>query len=179
MKRVLILSASPRAGGNTELLCDAVAEGVRSAGGEPVRLDVGRMKIAPCTGCDVCRRTGVCVQKDDMAEVIAEISRADAVVFGSPVYMYNLSAQLKAVMDRCYQIYPGGLSGRKTALVAVAGGDAIEETAIIPSYRGFLACFREVEDLGAVTAVCGNARGAVAGLPAMDEAQSLGARLCR
>lgn len=179
MKRVLILSSSPRAGGNTELLCDAVAEGVKLAGGEPVRLDVGRMKIAPCTGCDVCRSTGVCVQKDDMDRVITEISKADAVVFGSPVYMYNLTAQLKAVMDRCYQIYPKGFSGKKTALVAVAGGDPVEETAIISSYHGFLACFRNVEDFGAVTAVCGNVRGAVAGLPAMDAAQDLGARLCR
>ncbi len=179
MKRVLILSSSPRVGGNTELLCDAVAEGVKSAGGEPVRLDVGRMKIAPCTGCDACRSTGVCVIKDDMVRIISEIAAADAVVFGSPVYMYNLTAQLKAVMDRCYQIYPNGLSGKKAAFVAVAGGDPVEETAAIPSYRGFLACFRNVTDIGAVTAVCGNTRGAVAGLPAMDEAQELGARLCR
>ena len=178
MKRVLILSSSPRSGGNTDFLCDSVADGVKSAGGEAVQLPVGRMNIEPCVGCDACRTGNPCVKKDDMAKIILEIAAADAVVFATPIYMYNITAQLKAVMDRCYQIYPQGFNGKKTAFMAVAGGDVIEKTVAIDSYKGFLACFRQVEDCGTVTSVCGNGKGAVAGTSAMVEAFELGVRLC-
>ena len=100
MKNVLIIEGSPRANGNSAVLCDEFARGAEEAGCSVKRIRAARKKVAGCLGCNACLRNGgSCVQKDDMAEIRAEMLAADVIVLASPIYFYSMTAQLKAVID--------------------------------------------------------------------------------
>ena len=101
MKKVLILSGSPRKGGNSDILCDEFLRGAIDAGNQAEKIRVADKKIAMCTGCDYCRdHGGKCVYNDDMGEILQKIIDCDVLVLSSPVYFYSICAQLKAVIDR-------------------------------------------------------------------------------
>ena len=100
-KKVLILSGSPRKGGNSDILCDEFLRGAQDAGHKAEKIRVAEKKVAPCSGCYYCStHGGVCVHKDDMADILQKMIDADVIVLASPVYFYSISAQLKAVIDR-------------------------------------------------------------------------------
>ena len=102
MKKVLILSGSPRKGGNSDILCDQFAKGALEAGNDVEKIRVAEKKIAPCTGCYFCRKSGGrCALNDDMTELLQKIIDCDVLVLSSPVYFYSMCAQLKTVIDRC------------------------------------------------------------------------------
>ena len=100
-KAVLILSGSPRKGGNSNLLCDEFLRGAREAGNQVEKIFLRSKKIAPCNACYFCKRSGgQCAIQDDMAEVLDKMQAADVIVMASPVYFYSIDAQMKAVIDR-------------------------------------------------------------------------------
>ena len=99
-KKVLILSASPRKGGNSDLLCDQFAKGAEEAGHQVEKIRVQERSIAPCMACYACRNSGVCVQKDDMAAILEKMVQADVLVLATPVYFYSMDGQLKTLIDR-------------------------------------------------------------------------------
>ena len=102
MKKVLILSGSPRKGGNSDILCDQFAKGALEMGNEVEKIRVAEKKISPCTGCYFCRNSGgKCALNDDMGDILQKIIDCDVLVLSSPVYFYSMCAQLKAVIDRC------------------------------------------------------------------------------
>ena len=92
-KKILILSASPRKGGNSDLLCDQFAKGAEEAGHQVEKVRVQEKKISPCLACYGCRGTGVCVQKDDMAAILDKMVEADVLVLATPVYFYSMDGQ--------------------------------------------------------------------------------------
>ncbi len=100
MKKVLILSGSPRKGGNSDTLCDEFMKGAVEAGNNVEKIFVAGQNICYCKACYACKNTGVCAIKDDMAEILQKMLDADVIVLSSPVYFYSISAQLKAVIDR-------------------------------------------------------------------------------
>ena len=84
-KKVLILSGSPRKGGNSDILCDEFARGAQEAGNEVEKIRVASKKIHPCSACYYCRdHGGACVHKDDMAEVLQKMIDSDVLVLASP-----------------------------------------------------------------------------------------------
>ena len=100
-KKVLILSGSPRKGGNSDILCDEFARGAKESGNEVLKIRVSEKKIGYCSACYYCVQSGgVCAKKDDMAEILQKIIDADVIVLSSPVYFYSIDAQLKALIDR-------------------------------------------------------------------------------
>ena len=100
-KKVLILSGSPRKGGNSDILCDEFLRGAQDAGHKAEKIRAAEKKVAPCSGCYYCStHGGACVHKDDMADILQKMIDADVIVLASPVYFYSISAQLKAVIDR-------------------------------------------------------------------------------
>lgn len=100
-KKVLILSGSPRKGGNSDILCDEFAKGATEAGHNVEKIRVSEKNIHPCIACYHCsKNSGACVFKDDMAEILQKMIDADVLVLASPVYFYSIDAQLKAVIDR-------------------------------------------------------------------------------
>ena len=101
MKKVLILSGSPRKGGNSDILCDQFMKGAIEQGNEVEKIFIAEKKIAPCSGCYFCRKSGGrCALNDDMGEILQKIIDCDVLVLSSPVYFYSMSAQLKMVIDR-------------------------------------------------------------------------------
>ena len=100
-KKVLILSGSPRKGGNSDVLCDEFMRGAAEAGNEVIKIRVAEKKIGFCSTCYYCRQScGVCTKKDDMADILQKMIDADVIVLASPVYFYSIDAQMKALIDR-------------------------------------------------------------------------------
>jgi multimeric flavodoxin WrbA len=102
--RVIGITGSPRKNGNTEILMKEVLAVAHDAGCETEMFSMSEKHVAPCDACGTCFETGSCVVQDDMQELYEMLERADAVIFGSPVYFGSVSAQTKAVMDRMFAL---------------------------------------------------------------------------
>jgi multimeric flavodoxin WrbA len=100
--RILGIIGSPRKNGNTEILMNEALKIASEAGCETEIFHMCGKQVAPCDACAACFKTGGCVIQDDMQELYSMMERADAVIFGSPVYFGSVSAQMKAVMDRTF-----------------------------------------------------------------------------
>ena len=113
-------------------------------------LHVGKMKIGGCLGCEYChtKGEGKCVQKDDMEKVMPAYKEADMIVFASPIYYFDLTAQLSAAMQRVYAI---GKPAAKKAVLLLSSGSAGTHDGAIATYKGILA-FTKIEDAGIITA---------------------------
>jgi multimeric flavodoxin WrbA len=121
--KILALSFSPREQGNTELLLDQVLQGARQHGADIELYRTADKDIRPCDACGVCFKSGECPIQDDMQEVYAKMLEADGIVFGSPVYFYNITAQGKAVIDRTLALgHSGRTLANKTGGIVVVGG---------------------------------------------------------
>lgn len=134
--RVLGIVCSPRQQGNTEILVMEALKAVAEAGAETELVLVADKDIAPCDGCGACTENGICKVKDDMQMIYRQLELADGVIFGTPVYFLNVSAQAKAVMDRTYAILgTRGLRGKvAAALVAVRRVGAGQVLSLLYSY---------------------------------------------
>ena len=101
MKQILLISSSPRRGGNSDLLCDEFLRGARDAGHSAEKIFLADKTIHYCTGCGACANaTRPCVQKDDVADILEKMVAADVLVLATPVYFYTMCAQLKTLIDR-------------------------------------------------------------------------------
>ncbi len=93
MKKVLLISSSPRKNGNSDLLCDQFRKGAIDAGHRAEKIFLAEKKIHYCTGCGACANaTRPCVQKDDVAEILEKMVEADVIVLATPVYFYTMCA---------------------------------------------------------------------------------------
>ena len=172
---ILVLSGSPRKGGNTELLAEAFAKGATEGQHHVEIVSVRDYKVNPCLGCNACFNTdGVCAQKDDMAAIYEKMSQADMLVIASPVYFYGISAQLKAVIDRCHNPIRDSFPIQKMALLLV-GAASLPELfdAILTEYKLCLNFFK-LEDAGHVLVRKVNNKGDIKNTDALNEAYSLG-----
>ena len=86
MKKVLIISASPRKGGNSDTLCDQFAKGAIEAGHEVEKIRLAEKNVGFCSGCYACQKLKKCVKKDDANEIIETMLSADVIVLATPVY---------------------------------------------------------------------------------------------
>ena len=102
---VLGIAGSPRRGGNTDRLLAEVMKGAANQGAETKTIVLSRLKIAPCQHCDACLETGRCKVKDDMQMVYGELERADRIVLASPIHFMGVTAQAKAMIDRCQALW--------------------------------------------------------------------------
>ena len=93
-KKVLIISSSPRKGGNSETLAAAFAKGAREAGNQVETVYLREKQVGFCKGCIACLNLGHCVIQDDAVEIAAKMNNADVLVFATPVYYYCVSGQL-------------------------------------------------------------------------------------
>lgn len=119
--KVLVINGSPRAGGNSDLLCDAFLRGAREAGHTVEKIALRDKHIAPCRACYACFRTGACVQADDMAEILEKFQQADVVALASPTYFSTMSGPMKILIDRLLPKWQD--LGGKDAYVIVTGHD--------------------------------------------------------
>lgn len=175
MMKILIIEGSPRHGCNTDLLSNEFARGAVESGHGIEKIYLQRKKVAPCIDCEACqtKRQG-CIQKDDFGEICEKMIASDVLVFATPVYFYSVSAQMKALFDRCYSILER-LSGKRCCLLSAGAADATEYfDTLIACYRGFIHCFPDMKECGTVLAYGAQAKGSVVGNKAMQEAYQLG-----
>ncbi len=119
--RVLGLVCSPRKEGNTEILVKEALKTAEEKGAETELLLVSDMSITPCSACDACLSGGGCVVDDDMQTIYERLEKTDGLIFGTPVYFINVSAQAKAIIDRTYAfLLNGKLNGKVAAVIAAA-----------------------------------------------------------
>ena len=172
---ILILSGSPRKGGNTELLAEAFAKGA-SAQHHVEIVSVRDVKVNPCLGCNACfvSESNSCAQKDDMTLIYEKMNHADMFVIASPVYFYGISAQLKAVIDRFHNPIRDSFHIKKMALLLV-GAATLPELfdAILTEYNLCLKFFN-IEDAGKVLVRGVKDKGDIKNTDALNEAYMLG-----
>lgn len=152
-KKVLILSGSPRKGGNSDLLCDEFMRGSEESGNQVEKIRVCEKKIDYCKSCYYCsNNNGECVIKDDMADIMQKIIDADVLVLASPVYFYSIDAQLKAVIDRtvCRWTEVKNKEFYYIATAAAEEDSALECT--INCMRGYADCVDGAIEKGAIYA---------------------------
>lgn len=121
--KILGIACSPRKQGNTVVLLEEVLRGSRREGAETELYSVSDKTIEPCQGCMACWKTGECPIEDDMQDLGNRMVEADGIVFGTPVYYYNMTAQAKVIVDRSIALTRPGrnLSNKVGGVVAVAG----------------------------------------------------------
>ena len=171
---ILIISGSPRKGGNTELLAEAFAKGAAEHHHVEI-VSVRDYKVNPCLGCNACFKTdGICAQNDDMAIIYEKMSRADMLVIASPVYFYGISAQLKAVIDRFHNPIRDSFHIKKMALLLVGAASLPELfNAVLTEYNLCLNFFN-LEDAGKVLVRGVKDKGDINNTDALNEAYTLG-----
>jgi multimeric flavodoxin WrbA len=176
--KIIAIIASPRGmQGNTGRLLEEVLSGVQEAGAETEILSLKTMNVQPCVACDVCHKTGICNVQDDYEGIKEKLLASDGFILASPNYISSVSAQMKALFDRCNGlIHCLALEGKYAAVVVTSGGGEDEE---VLAYMG-----RFANSLGANSV--GGVGSGVAGVRTFPDetnlyvkARSLGRELCR
>lgn len=174
-KNVLILSASPRRGGNSDTLCDEFLRGAKDAGHNAEKIFICDKKINYCTACRICDENGgKCVIDDDMAEIIEKMSAADVIVMASPVYFFAVDAQMKTLIDRTAACWRE-LAFKEFYFIITAGidrPDALDGT--LSDFRGFLKCLDDCTEKGYIFAQGIREFGAVKNSPYPKQAYDMG-----
>ncbi|MCH4184154.1 MAG: flavodoxin family protein [Eggerthellaceae bacterium] len=150
--KIVVLNGSPRANGNTVAMIASFEKGATEAGHTVTRIDVCEKQIAGCRGCEYChtKGNGSCIQKDDMGQVIAELTSADMLVLASPIYYFGLTGQLQCAIHRTYAL--GKLTHiKRTALIMSSGAADVYDGAISEYHQAFTE-WMNLEDMGIFTA---------------------------
>jgi multimeric flavodoxin WrbA len=184
-QKVLIINGSPRKNGNCSILIQSLIEGVSEKGGISETIYLQELKIAPCNACDACRKnkTKDCIIEDDMAPLYFKVAQADAIVFATPTYWFNISAQTKLFIDRLYavkneEVY--ALTGKKIAIVLTYGDKDIFSSGGVNALRSFEdICTYVNAPLTGIVHASADKAGEIKNSPIkIQEAFELGKKLC-
>lgn len=175
-KRILIISTSPRRGGNSDALAGEFARGAQEAGHEVEQISLSGKDIQFCRGCFACQKTKRCVIHDDADRIVQEkMLRADVLAFATPIYFYEMCGQMKTLLDRANPLSSADYAFRDVYLIAAAAedGDAVWARAV-GGLEGWIACFPKARLSGVVFG--GNAidPGDIQGSPALKKAFDAG-----
>lgn len=173
-QKILILTGSPRKGGNSAILADSFAKGAQEAGHTVARFDAAFKNVHPCIACNRCGMDGDCVFNDDFNFVRENIVDADVVVFASPMYYFGFSAQLKAVIDRFYAINGKIHAPKKAVLLMTYANTRPSQAVPIESHYEVLLDYLGWTDAGRVIASGVWPVGAVNGTEYPEQAYKLG-----
>ena len=175
--KILVLTGSPRKGGNSATLADHFIKGAKEAGHSIERFDAAFKKVHPCIACNSCGMDGPCVFKDDFEFVRKHIIDADCVVFATPMYYFGISAQLKAVIDRFYAINGSIHVPKKAVLLMTYANTAASEAVPIKSHYEVLLKYLGWTDAGQVIAPGVWPVGAIARTKYPEQAYLLGTHI--
>lgn len=177
--KILVLTGSPRRGGNSSVLADHFIKGATEAGHECARFDAAFKNVHPCTGCNHCGMDGPCVFQDDFEFVRRHIVTADLVAFATPMYYFGVSAQLKAVIDRFYAINGQIHAPKQAVLLMTYANTAAAEAVPIKSHYEVLLRYLGWKDAGQVIAPGVWSVGAIASTDYPRQAYQLGRNLAK
>ena len=123
MKKVVVISTSLRHGSNSHLMAEQFAAGAKAAGHAVELITLRGKEIKFCVGCLSCQNTGACVFKDDVPAIMDNVLNADVVVWSTPIYYYEMSGQMKTLIDRMNAMYPKDYRFRDIYLLTTAAED--------------------------------------------------------
>lgn len=175
--KVLILSGSPRKGGNSDVLCDQFLKGAVESGHEAEKIRLAEKRFTPCTACYGCMKSGECVKKDALPEIREKMLDADIIVLATPVYFYSMTAQMKILIDRCLG-YCKKLVGKQFYFIITAADP--EQSAADPTLaglRGFLRCIPDAQENGVILGMGAWDKGDVYKHPSYEKAYEMGKEL--
>jgi len=176
-KKLLILSSSPRKGGNSNLLCEQFIMGAQEAGHHAEKIAFRDKKINYCTGCGTCFDKKRCSQKDDMAEILEKMIAADVIVMATPIYFYTMCGQMKTLIDRTCARY-AEISNKDFYFIitaAVNNKKALERT--IEEFRGFTSCLSGSKEKGIIYGTGAWNIGDIKKSEAMEKAFEMGKKI--
>ena len=179
MSKVLVISTSLRAGSNSDILTERLIAGAEEAGHEVEHISLKGKNIRFCIGCLSCQKTQECVLKDDAVWLAEKVKNADTLVFATPIYYYEMSGQMKTLLDRMNPLYPSDYRFRKVYILMTATEDEeyVPEKAV-SGLQGWVDCFEKAELAGSL--FCGgiaNPKEASLKKAEQDEAYSFGRNL--
>lgn len=174
-KQVLILSGSPRKGGNSDILCDQFMKGAQEAGHQVEKIFLRDKQVNYCTGCGTCYNQGKpCPQKDDANGIVEKMIQADVIVMATPVYFYSMDGQIKTLIDRTCARYTE-ISGKEFYFIVAAADSshqAMERT--LEGFRGFTYCLDNAKEKGIIYGTGAWQISDIKDKPAMKEAYEMG-----
>lgn len=174
-KQVLIISSSPRKGGNSDTLCDQFEKGALQNQNAVEKIRLSELKIDYCSACYACKKIGHCIKNDDMTMVIDKMKKADVIVLATPVYFYSMSAQMKTMIDRTIGgAQTPGLENKEFYFIATAadGYDAMKRT--IDGLQGYIDCLPNAIKKGTILGAGAWQIGDIQHNPAMRQAYLMG-----
>lgn len=176
-KKVLILAGSPRKNGNSSALCKAFARGAEESGNQPELIYLRDKKIGYCMACYHCKEKGVCIIKDDMAEILEKMNSADVIVMASPVYFYSIDAQMKALIDRVVAQWLV-IKNKEFYYIMTAAedGDTVMDCTL-ECFRGLAKCLKGSVERGIIYGKGVYNAGEIEDKPCMREAYEMGFRV--
>lgn len=176
MKSILVISSSPRKGGNSDILCDEFIRGAVEAGNKAEKIFLREKKIGYCIACDYCKENdGECSQNDDMAEILEKMIAADVIVLATPVYFYTMDAQLKTLIDRCVARYTEITDKEFYFIITAADTVKANMQKTIDGLRGFTdMCLDGAVEKGIILGTGAWQAGDIRSTPAVSKAYALG-----
>ncbi len=151
-KNVVIISSSPRINGNSDVLCQQFRKGAESSGNKVTYINLANYNLGYCIGCYACSQTGKCYQNDGMNEITESLLLADVIVFGTPVYFYSMSGQLKVFIDRLLPVYTK-IKADIYMLITAADNEVANLEATAEAIRGLTRdCFENCQEKGIILA---------------------------
>jgi multimeric flavodoxin WrbA len=172
-KSVLVLSASPRIGGNSDTLCDQFIKGAEVAGNTVEKIYVHNQTIGYCMACYACKATGACIQKDAMSAILDKMVAADVIVLATPVYFYTMDGQLKTLIDRTLPRYTK-IRNKEVYFIATAAAGKASMERTMDGLRGFTDCLPGAKIRGLIYGAGAWQKGDIQGNKAMEEALDKG-----
>ena len=174
-KKIVVLSTSLRKNSNSHALAEAFAKGAADAGCEVELISLKGKRIGFCSGCLACQKTGLCMINDDAVEIERKVLNADVVAWATPIYYYEMSGQMKALIDRLNPMFPKDYAFRDVYFLAAAADNKphVPERAI-EGLKGWIDCFEKAKFRGFV--FCGGvaAPGEIKGSDKLDAAYEMG-----
>lgn len=152
-KKILVISTSLRNNSNSEILADSFINGAKSAGNDVDKITLKDKNIAFCKGCLSCQKTKKCVINDDAIGIADKMCDADVIVFATPIYYYEMSGQMKTLLDRANSLFARDYHFRDVymLLTAAEDGDYVPEKAV-SGLGGWIDCFEKARLAGTVFA---------------------------
>lgn len=174
-KRVLVVKTSLRNNSNSDALAEEFARGAREAGNEVEVVSLKKKEIHFCNGCLACFKKGRCVIPDDAPDLVEKMHDAEVIAFATPIYYYEMSGQMKTLLDRANPLFGGDYRFQDIYLLMTAA-DAEKETVdgAVKGLEGWIACFDRARLAGTVFGGGADGAGEIAGHPAMKEAYEMG-----
>ena len=174
-KKVLVISTSLRHNSNSKRLAQSFAEGAESAGNEVEIVSLAGKTIAYCKGCFACQNTGRCVINDDAIAITEKIADAEVVVWATPIYYYEMSGQMKTMIDRANALYVKDYQFRDVYMLTCAAEDGEDVDArAVNGLCGWIACYPKSRLAGTVFAGGITDTGEIEGHEALAKAFEMG-----